>query len=137
MSYIKEVLANINKKEFLRYFLFSSLIIITLIVFASSSSSYARYETNTKVKITPALAFFVVGVESQTGQIKLSSMVPSEEPYLYSFNVSNFNDEGKANVDLTYSIEIITTTNMPLNYRIFRGTNLESNEIDADYYYWF
>ena len=83
------------------------------------------------VRVKPTLAFFIVDVQSQTGQIKLEGMVPRSEPYLYSFTVSNFKDSLHANVDLTYTIEIIATTNMPLNFRIFKG-NMQNNEIDSD-----
>ena len=61
-------------------------------------------------------------------------MLPSTTPYLYTFNVSNFKDAKKANVDLKYSIEIITTTNMPLNYRVYKGTNMSQNTVSSDYY---
>ena len=62
----------------------------------------------------------------------MDSMIPRNEPYLFTFNVSNFNSTRRANVDLTYSIEIITTTNLPLNFRIFKGDNMTSNTIDSD-----
>ncbi len=132
MEKIKKILTYFNADDLKRYGIFSILIIFLIVLFISSNLTQARYENTTSVRVTPTLAFFVVDVESQTGQIKLDSMVPRNEPYLYSFNVSNFNQTKKANVDLTYSIEIITTTNMPLNYRIFAGSDLSTNEIDSD-----
>ena len=71
-------------------------------------------------------------VESQTGQIKLDGIIPRTNPYTYTFSVSNFNSEKKANVDLTYSIEIICTTNIPLNYRIYKAGNMNNNVVDSD-----
>ena len=134
MKELKKFVSNINKKDFRRYMIFSILFIVTIIAISTFKLTQARYETNTTIKVAPSLAFFIVDVESQTGQIKLESMVPSTTPYLYKFNVSNFDDSSNkmANVDLTYSIEIITTTNMPLNFRIFKGSNMEVNEIDSD-----
>ena len=132
MEKLKKILSYFDQKALKRYGIFSVLVIFLLLLIISSNLTQARYENTTSVRVTPTLAFFVVGVESQTGQIKLSSMVPRNEPYLYSFNVSNFNQTKKANVDLTYSIEIITTTNMPLNYRIFVGNDMTNNAIDAD-----
>ena len=81
------------------------LLVITITAF---DFTQARYETDTQVRLEPDLAFFIANVESQTGQIKLDGMLPSSTPYLYKFNVSNFKEEKKANVDLKYSIEIIT-----------------------------
>ena len=131
---VKKIIANIDKKDFIRYTVFSILLIVTIIAISTIKFTQARYETDTQIDVSPTIAFFIVDVESQTKQIKLESMVPSSTPYLYVFNVSNFDDftNKKANVDLTYSIEIITTTNMPLNFRIFKGNDLENNEIDSD-----
>ena len=134
MKTIKKIFEHINKKEFMRYGLFSILLLITMIVLRNFKFTQARYESSTLVNITPSIAFFIVDVQSQSGQIKLDSMVPSTTPYLYQFNVSNFDPttNRRANVDLTYSIEIITTTNIPLNYRIYKGNNMSENEVDVD-----
>ena len=132
MKGIKKVFKNIDTNSFRKYLMFSFLIMGLLITFSALDFTQARYETDTEINISPSLAFFVVDVQSQTGQIKLEEMVPREEPYLYVFNVSNFNSEKRANVDLTYSIEIITTTNMPLDFRIFKGAGMTTNEIDSD-----
>lgn len=132
MKGLKDIFKKINVKDFKRYLIFSILLLITLISFGTFKFTQARYENTTAIRVTPALSFFIVDVESVTGQIQLEGMVPRSEPYLYSFNVSNFKNNKKANVDLTYSIEIITTTNIPLNFRIFRGNNLEQNEVDVD-----
>ncbi len=136
MKGIKKVFKNIDAKSFKKYLMVSFLIMGLLITFSALDFTQARYETNTEIDLSPTLAFFVVDVQSQTGQIKLEEMVPREEPYLYVFNVSNFktenNTQRRANVDLTYSIEIITTTNMPLDFRIFKGAGMTTNEIDSD-----
>ncbi len=122
----------INKREFRLYLFFSILVIVTLISIRTLNFTQARYESSVVSNVSPTLAFFVVGVESTSGQIKLAGMVPRTEPYLYSFEVSNFSGTERANVDLTYSIEIITTTNMPLNFRIYKGDNTTNNEVDSD-----
>ena len=132
MKGIKKVFRNIDKNSFRKYLMFSFLIMGLLITFSALDFTQARYETNTEINVSPSLAFFIVDVQSETGQIKLEEMVPREQPYLYVFNVSNFNTERRANVDLTYSIEIITTTNMPLDFRIFKGAGMTTNEIDSD-----
>jgi len=131
MKGLKRIVSNINIIDFKRYLFFSILLVVTLVVFGSMRFTQARYENTTNINVTPTLAFFVVGVESQSGQIKLDGLIPSNDPYLYSFNVSNFSQAGRANVDLTYTIEIITTTNIPLNFKIYRGNNA-IDEIDSD-----
>ncbi len=121
-----------NEKEFKRYFIFSLMVMFLIIFISTFDFTQARYETNTEVRMEPDLAFFIANVESQTGQIKLEGMLPSTTPYLYRFNVSNFKEDKKANVDLKYSIEIITTTNMPLNYRVYKGNDLSTNHVSSE-----
>ena len=132
MKGIKKFISNINKKDFRRYLIFSIIFIVTIMVLGTSKLTQARYETVTRINASPVLAFFIVDVQSQTGQIKLSEMVPRTEPYLYTFNVSNFQGNRRANVDLTYSIEIITTTNMPLEFEIYKGAGSTTDVIDSD-----
>lgn len=131
MKGIKKIISHINKKDFKVYLIFSIVFIVTIIVLGSLKLTQARYETVTRINASPVLAFFIVDVQSQTGQIRLEEMIPRNEPYLYTFNVSNFNGNKRANVDLTYSIEVITTTNMPLEFKIYKGNN-SVNVIDSD-----
>ena len=134
MKTIRMIFKHINKDDFIRYGLFSILLLVTMIVIRNVKFTQARYESSALVNITPTIAFFIVDVQSQSGQIQLDSMIPSATPYLYQFNVSNFDStqNKRANVDLTYSIEIITTTNIPLNYRIYKGNNMSENVVDSD-----
>ena len=132
MKGIKKIISNINKKDFRRYLIFSIVFIVTIIVLGTSKLTQARYQTITRINASPVLAFFVVDVQSQTGQIKLSEMTPRTQPYLYVFNVSNFQGNRRANVDLTYSIEIIATTNMPLEFEIYKGSGSVTDVIDSD-----
>ena len=132
MKGFKRIFKNIDINDFKRYLFFSILLIIVLISIGTINFTQARYESDTSVNISPSLAFFIVDVGTSSGQIKLDGLVPRNEPYLYSFNVSNFDSNRRANVDLTYSIELITTTNIPLNFKLFRGNNYEENEMDVD-----
>lgn len=132
MSALKRVISNIDSRSFKKYLFFSMLLMIVLISVGTFGLTQARYESNIDANIKPSLAFFLVDVSTQSGQIKLDGIIPREEPYIFTFEVSNFNDKKRANVDLTYSIEIITTTNMPLNFKIFKGSEMIQNEIDSD-----
>ena len=129
MDKLKELL---NNQFVRRYSLLFILLVLIAIAIGTTSFSYSRYETNTKVNLKPSIAFFVVDVQSETKTIKLDSMIPSDEPYLYRFDISNFDDKRKANVDLRYSIEVITTTNMPLQFRVFKDPDLSNNIVTSE-----
>lgn len=132
MKGLKRIFKNLDINEFVKYFCFSILLIVTLISISTMKFTQSKYENDTEITVTPTLAFFVVDVQSQTGQIKLAEMIPRTEPYYYSFNVSNFEGTRRANVDLTYSIELITTTNLPLEFKIYKGASYVTDEIDSD-----
>lgn len=128
---IKKFIGNVDKKTFAFYLFFTLLLLVTLIVLSTVKFTQARYESNAEVNFTPSIAFFIVDVESVSGQIRLEEMIPRAQPYTYVFEVSNFNDEKRANVDLTYSIEIITTTNMPLKFKVYKGINSTQDIISS------
>ena len=121
---MKELLSRFDKKLLLRLIILSCFIIITLLIIRNYRFTKSKYETITDVEIKPTIAFFIADVKSYNDSIKLEEIVPRSEPYLYSFTVSNFKGEEKANVDLTYSIEFITTTNMPLEYKLYKEDDL-------------
>lgn len=120
IKHLKKFINNINKKKFKRTF-FSSLVIFLLIIIISSIGfTYARYESDTTLKLNPNIAFFIVDATNTTKSLELTKMVPSNDYYDYYFEVSNFNDTGKANVDLNYNIKLKMTTNLPLTYEIYK-----------------
>ena len=120
IKHLKKFINNINKKKF-KQSLFSSIVIFLLIIIISSIGfTYARYETDTTLKLNPNIAFFIVDATNNTKSLELTKMVPSNDYYDYYFEVSNFNDTGKANVDLNYNIKLKMTTNLPLTYEIYK-----------------
>ena len=134
MKEIRGILNKINKKTFMRYLFIFLIFMAILLIISSSDITSSRYETETNVNMEPQLAFFLANVENQSGQLKLEDILPSNDAYIYRFNVSNFYKTKKANVDLKYKIEIITTTNLPLTFKVYRGNDLDTNIISDDYY---
>ncbi len=132
MKGMEKIFENIDKKRLMRYLLSSFLLIILLILMGTFKLTQARYESEVNVSGGPNLAFFIVDVTTQSGHIKLDDMVPSTVPYTYTFSVSNFNQQKRANVDLSYTIEVITTTNMPLNFQIYKGNDMTTMQVDHD-----
>ena len=132
MKELKRVFKSINKRDFGRYLFFSILLVAVLVSIGRFNFTQARYESEVTANVSPSLAFFIVDVTNQSGQIKLQGIVPSDVAYTFEFYVSNFDATRHAEVDLTYSIEIVTTTNMPLDFRIYKGNDLQLDQIDHD-----
>mgnify|MGYP004563836469 FL=1 len=120
IKHLKKFINNINKKKFKRTFFSSIVIFLLIIIISSIGFTYARYESDTTLKLNPNIAFFIVEATNTTKSLELTKMVPSNDYYDYYFEVSNFNDTGKANVDLNYNIQLKMTTNLPLTYEIYK-----------------
>lgn len=133
MKDLKKFLSKFDTKVLKKYFFISLVMIVVIIILSKIEITKAKYETSTNIAISPNFAFFIVDVTNQTHSFRLDNIVPSSTPYTYVFNVSNFQDTKKANVDLTYSIEVITTTNLPLNIRVYKGTDLTVNTPYTDF----
>lgn len=121
MKGLKRFLSSFDLKEFKAYFFISVLLIFTIVGLGRVRFTSAKYETAKEVDIKPSFAFFITDIGTQSQSIKLDNIVPSDQAYLYAFTVSNFKGDKKANVDLTYTIEVITTTNLPLNIKLYKN----------------
>lgn len=112
----------INKKKLLKSLIIISLIIIIIFAVIQIRKTLARYETTATAKKDVDVAFWVVGNDIKTGRIVVDDIYPRNEPYEYTFTVSNFNEDGKrAETDLEYDITITASTYLPLNYEVTRN----------------
>lgn len=131
---------------------FKSVLKVTLIIFALViivnvvGLTYSRYESGANITADANIAFFVVDTTIYESSIVIDGLTPREEPFIYTFNVSNFKNNNVAGVDIKYHITFTATTNLPLTYEIYRNesygenaTNIISNEEliqdDNDVYY--
>lgn len=108
------------------------LVIIVNII----GKSYSRYESTVDVSAEANVAFFIVDQGTYEETISLNGLTPSLNAFYYKFYVANYNDEGRANVDLDYTVTFETTTNLPLTYEIIRNESFEGvhhNIIDNTY----
>ena len=133
MKEIKRIFKRLNMRDFSLYLFFSILLVVTLVAIGKFDITQARYESEATVSVEPDLAFFIVDVGTTSGHVKIDGIVPSAGAVDFDFTVSNFNATKHAEVDLTYTIEIVTTTNMPLDFEIYKGANSNVDIIDNDY----
>lgn|SRR5574344_1053430 len=129
---IKRISKYFNIKKLKHYLLLSFLLITCIVLLSKFNLTLSRYESNTEINIDPSIAFFITDVTSEDNSIKLTDILPSDTPYYYSFSVSNFNDTGKSNVDLDYNMELITTTNLPLTFKLYKGSTNSSDIISSN-----
>ena len=127
---INKLLGNYTeeKKKFL---LFAFLLIALLFLsFFLLRAAYARYQVDAKINADIDRALYIIGEEKMSFNIETDGIVPSSTPYTYRFSVSNFNQNNMSDVDINYSINIRTTTNLPITLSLYRnqlpenGTNI-------------
>ena len=50
-----------------------------------------------------------------------NKIIPSNDPYVYQFSVSNYNSSKNSDVDLYYHLSVRTTTNLPITIELYRN----------------
>ena len=109
----------IDKKRLLKSL--TILLLIAIIIFAINQirKTLAKYQTEGDAQRDVDVAFWIVDNSFQTERILVEDIYPRQEPFEYTFTVSNFNQEGqKAETDLEYDITITASTYLPLSYEI-------------------
>ena len=134
---------NVNNKLFGNYteekkkFLLFALLLLALLFlsFYLLRAAYARYQVNAKINADIDRALYILGEEKLNFNIEADGIVPSNTPYTYRFSISNFNENNTSDVDINYSINIRTTTNLPITLSLYRnqlpnnGTNIFGSPI--------
>ena len=116
-----------EKRRFLLFvFLLFSLLFLAGYLF---QVAYARYEVNTKLNANIKRALYILGTDNLSFNLEPDGIVPSDNPYVYKFSVSNFNEKNDTDVDIYYSVSVKTTTNLPINIKLYRNENYDDNHL--------
>lgn len=134
------IIKNINKTKFLFFFKYIAIFLLVVFIINIMEITYSKYSSSANGDAVANIAFFIVDVGTYENTISLNNLEPSNNDYIYKFTVNNFKNNKRTNVKLDYNIEFVTTTNLPLTYKIYKeGTNniITSNEIiqDGDMYF--
>lgn len=109
----------INKKKFLSINRITITLLIIFILLVILKSTYASFETNSSGNALSKIAFYILNTKTETENLKISNIKPDGKDNNYLITVSNFNDTKVSDVDLEYSLEIRTTTNIPVTYKLY------------------
>lgn len=86
----------------------------------------SRYESKTASNADIDIAFYLFKEDYKSMNLNLGKIVPREEPYIYIFEITNEEDGKIADIDLEYSLELRTTTNLPLNYKLYMNEDYKN-----------
>ena len=97
---------------------FVLILLIKMISFTSS-----KYESRANTKPNIIVAFYVLNKDYQSMNLNLDELFPREEPYIYTFSISNTKGQKRCQTDLEYELSIKTTTNLPITYELYKNQN--------------
>lgn len=110
------------KEEKKRFLVFSvGLLLILFLATYLLQVAYARYEIRAKVNANISKALYIFESDKVRFNLDPEGIIPREEPYIYKFSVSNYNGSRHSDVDLTYQLQIRTTTNLPITISLYRN----------------
>ena len=125
-----------NKKLAQRIVIVLILFCILILLINIIKITFSRYESTATSNSNIPVAFYVLNDDFQTMSLKLDSIVPSSNPYIYNFTISNSNGEEICDTDMEYTLKIRTTTNLPLEYSLYMNQSnnniIQQDKIEKD-----
>ncbi len=118
-----------RKKSIIMAKLLVNILCIILIIILLDRT-YAKYKTEATSQAEIQAAFYLLNDDFQNVNVKLDSLEPRDEDYVYTFSISNNKSNKRTETSLEYEIKIVTTTNLPLTYKLYKnedyntGTNI-------------
>ena len=88
--------------------------------------AYSRYEVRAKINANIDKALYIFEDEKLTFNLEPTGIIPRDDPYVYKFSVSNFNASKESDVDISYKVSIRTTTNLPIQLKLYRNELYDS-----------
>ena len=83
--------------------------------------AFSRYELNAKINANIDKALYIFEDTKLSFNLEPKGIMPRNEPYIYKFSVSNFNESKQSDVDLSYTVQVRTTTNLPITIKMYRN----------------
>lgn len=121
----------INKKKFKVFNRFTILVFCILVFLFIIKTSYSFFHSDASGVVANKIAFYVVDSKPQSQTIKIGEVKPDGQDYSYDIEVSNFKNDKVSEVDLDYTVQIITSTNIPVDFKLYSNdgdTNIIGNK---------
>ena len=120
-----------RKKAKLIYIKFAFLVILAIIAISLIRNSIAKYRSSATSNANVDLAFYLFREEDISQDLRLESILPRTEPYEYSFSVANNDGTDRTETAIHYTIELKTTTNLPLNFKVYNSTDMTNDLVES------
>lgn len=121
-----------NRRKKLIYIRFIFIIILLFITVRFIQNGFARYRSTATSQADVDLAYYFVKAGDISQDLKLERILPRTNKYTYSFSVANYDGNNRTETAIDYTIELKTTTNLPLNYKIYKQGETTDRITSAD-----
>lgn len=119
-----------NKKNSYSINLMFLIVMIFFIAIVGIAITMSRYKSLGESILNADIAFYVVKDEYQEENVVLQNLYPSETPFVYQFTISNSNGTNTAETSIEYIVELEATTNLPLQFKIYKNNTELTNNSD-------
>ena len=117
----------INKRKLLLTSKVSLFVLIVLIIVAIIPLTISKYETSSRGNINSNIAFYLFHDDYIVQNVNLSNVDFSQGHYVLNFTVSNQNNNKVSDVDISYVLKVVTTTNLPFSYELYENEEYNSS----------
>ena len=117
----------INKKKMLLMSKVSLFLLVLFIIIAIIPLTISKYETVTNGNINSNIAFYLFNDSYQTQSVTLSNVDFTRGYYVVNFSVSNQKGNRISDVDISYILKVVTTTNLPFEYELYENEDYNDN----------
>lgn len=121
-----------NRRKKLIYIRCIFIIILLYITVRFIQNGFARYRSTATSQADVDLAYYFVKAGDISQDLKLERILPRTNKYTYSFSVANYDGNNRTETAIDYTIELKTTTNLPLNYKIYKQGETTDRITSAD-----
>jgi len=97
--------------------------IILILIYVIVSNTLSLYESNSNSTANLEIAFSILKEDYYGKEVSLGKLIPRDEPYVYTFSISNNDGTNIAEVNMDYDLKIRSTTNLPLRYELYKNEN--------------
>lgn len=101
-------------------------ILCIILIFILFNRTFAKYKTESVSQAEIQAAFYLLNDEYQSAEVKLDSLEPRNDEYVYSFSISNNKSNKRTETSLEYELKIVTTTNLPLSYKLYKNEDYQT-----------
>lgn len=124
-----------DRRKILKINKLTIVIIILAIILTLVPITYSKLFSNSEGSADIETALYLLNTDYYEKEISLGDLIPSDTPYIYDFKIANNDTVDRVEVNLEYTLKIITTTNLPLSYELYmnedykNGTNIIINDV--------